>query len=498
MTSSRLHYVLRVRDLVHGYVYLTRPEVDIINHRLFQRLRHVRQNDVAFFVYPSLNISRFEHSLGCAHVSGKMAENLFRSAAWSKYKRTILHDNGLQPADFIQVCRIYALLHDIGHLPLSHLFELAFDNYIFTKKEKSSQREHYANWFGVDGFAKLHEACGAAIAPIIINSVELKPSIKAAVIRLMSNKTIPETDPLYIIKLLIDSDVDADRIDSTARDGLLAGQEYGNYDIERLCSSVFIQKRGNFWRIAYSHKAIGSIEGLLLDRCRTHTWIHFHHRVVSMKVAAAFLIADLLAREEIKRDDFEVANLDTMALRDDVWLWSKLRNCTSSDPASGDALGACIDALLYRDNTRVTPLWKNRTEYQETIQSLRAQLKREGLEHTLDPRWFPRRYDDWLSKRLGIASVSHWLKFKSISGDMLTPLTDESGRSQCGHMRENSLLIQALEFVLSGEPSFYIVCLGSLGAGAEKNRKLAELRKKWIEASFEWISQMLNAKRSEG
>src|SRR5712692_126450 len=96
---SSLHYVLRVRDLVHGFVYLTDLEVKVVNHPLFQRLRHVRQNDVAAHVYPSLNTSRFEHSLGCAHVSGKMALNLLHSPAWDAYQ----HDVQLDEREFEQV-----------------------------------------------------------------------------------------------------------------------------------------------------------------------------------------------------------------------------------------------------------------------------------------------------------------------------------------------------------------------------------------------------------
>src|SRR5882762_6277172 len=80
---------VRVRDLVHGFVSLTDLEVRVVSHPLFQRLRHIRQNDVAFFVYPSLNISRFEHSLGCTHVAGNMAAGLRRSPLWSRYKRTV-------------------------------------------------------------------------------------------------------------------------------------------------------------------------------------------------------------------------------------------------------------------------------------------------------------------------------------------------------------------------------------------------------------------------
>jgi hypothetical protein len=61
-----LSYHVSIRDLLHGSVALTSFEVAVVNHCFFQRLRTIRQNDVASFVYPSLNVTRFEHSLGTA------------------------------------------------------------------------------------------------------------------------------------------------------------------------------------------------------------------------------------------------------------------------------------------------------------------------------------------------------------------------------------------------------------------------------------------------
>src|SRR5207245_10137448 len=120
----------------------------------------------------------------------------------------------------------------------------------------------------------------------------------------MKTKTLESSDVLLPVKLLVDSEVDSDRIDSTARDGLLAGGEYGTYDIDRLCRSVFLQRHGSSWRLAYSHKSLSSIEALLLDRCRTHANIHFHHPVVAVKVAAITLIAKLLQKGESTKANF--------------------------------------------------------------------------------------------------------------------------------------------------------------------------------------------------
>ena len=125
-----LEYTLRIRDLIHGTILFTKEETALINHPFFQRLRQVRQNDVAFYVYPSINTSRFEHTLGVCRVAGMMAETLTKSPKWKDYQRELKRKTGIgKEKEFIELCRFYALLHDIGHFPLSHLFEYAMEDW---------------------------------------------------------------------------------------------------------------------------------------------------------------------------------------------------------------------------------------------------------------------------------------------------------------------------------------------------------------------------------
>src|SRR3989344_6141128 len=225
-----LQYTLRVRDLVHGTILFTEQEENIINRPLFQRLRQIRQNDVAFYVYPSLNTSRFEHVLGTCRVAGMMAENLTKSPKWQTYARELKHQTGISSKeDFIQLARLYALLHDVGHLPLSHLFETAV----------GSSEEVVREWTGVSGFGKLHEGLGAMITQQLVEELSFHEHIRQALVRLMMEKAIPLSNQLSVVKSLVDSQIDADRTDFVRRDGTLAGGEYGNYDIRRLCDPAF-------------------------------------------------------------------------------------------------------------------------------------------------------------------------------------------------------------------------------------------------------------------
>ena len=64
-----------IRDLVHGYVYITRFEREIIDTVAFQRLKDVRQLTCQH-VYPAARHTRFEHSLGVLELTRQALKHL--------------------------------------------------------------------------------------------------------------------------------------------------------------------------------------------------------------------------------------------------------------------------------------------------------------------------------------------------------------------------------------------------------------------------------------
>jgi HD superfamily phosphohydrolase len=464
-----LTYPMRVRDLVHGFVYLTQIEKEVIRDPLFQRLRHIRQNDVAFYVYPSMNTSRLEHSLGCVSVVARMAANVTRGHYWKKYSKAL----SLKPDEFSQICRLYALLHDVGHLPLSHLFEMAFDDYANKAFPGKHLRSVCAEWFGGYGFEKLHEACGSIVAKAILDRIKIKDSIKTPLLELLTNKTLPPDSVLQPIKLLVDSEIDADRIDSTRRDGLLAGGEYGSYDVDRLCRSVFVRPRYGTWQLAYSHKATTSIEALLLDRCRTHINVHFHHRVVGVKVAVREAISSLLESNTINASSFA---LDALPLRDDPWLWLELRALYAKRPREA-SVQAALEAILYRRKSAMTLLWKNRATYNNWNEQL---LSEAGLRN-LPRKKLGRKYERFISKQIGAEVRVFWLKFDPVRTEesASVPLTDENGKEDLGELLGISTLTDVLAKIWEGEPRYFTVVLGEVSPDS--------LRNQWIKQTAEWL-----------
>ena len=101
------------RDPVHGFVHVDESELNIIEEDIFQRLRHIKQLALLYFVYPGVTHTRFEHSLGTMHLSSKLFDFLCKKPE----TRTKLEELcGKNIEKYRRLVRIAALIHDIGQV----------------------------------------------------------------------------------------------------------------------------------------------------------------------------------------------------------------------------------------------------------------------------------------------------------------------------------------------------------------------------------------------
>jgi HD superfamily phosphohydrolase len=110
-----------IRCPIHGFIELNEWERDIINQPAFQRLRRIRQLGLTDYVYPGAMHTRFEHSLGVMHVATRMYDSIVARSAEVLKAELGYNDDGLRRDRMI--VRLAALLHDVGHAPLSHAAE---------------------------------------------------------------------------------------------------------------------------------------------------------------------------------------------------------------------------------------------------------------------------------------------------------------------------------------------------------------------------------------
>src|SRR3954452_6732410 len=105
---------MEIRDPIHGNIELSPAETRVVDHAVFQRLRAIKQLGFSEFSFPGATHNRYLHSLGVCHLSGRAFDSIFKKFEFS---------NDALRKRLRQTVRLAALLHDIGHGPLSHTTE---------------------------------------------------------------------------------------------------------------------------------------------------------------------------------------------------------------------------------------------------------------------------------------------------------------------------------------------------------------------------------------
>ncbi|KPV63922.1 MAG: HD domain protein [Candidatus Bathyarchaeota archaeon BA2] len=275
-----------IKDPVHGYVYITEAEKEIIDSYPVQRLHRLRQLAGAEFVYPGANHTRFEHSVGVMYLAGRLSENPNLSQHLSE--------------DEVQTIRIAALLHDVGHGPFSHIFE-----HILTKFLKKTH-EDMTTW--VIQESELSD---------LINGLGYNPEVigKLAVGKL-------HKPGKAFIDQIIRSSVDVDKLDFVVRDTHHTGAEYGYVDIFRLIHMLDILEEN----LAVDLGALSALESFMLARIESFKSIYFHRVGRAAQIMIAMAMEE--AKDELGLVDFKSPE-EYLALND-YTVWTMLKKCEKS------------------------------------------------------------------------------------------------------------------------------------------------------------------------
>lgn len=241
-----------VRDAVHGNIELSPLEEKIVDSKLMQRLRFIRQLSTAYLVYPSAQHSRFEHSLGAMHLSGVLARKLEFTQ------------------EETQMLRLTALLHDVGHGAFAH----DTDEIILERT------------------GKLHEERGIDL----VANGEIGREIEKASLQL---------DDLFEVMKgkgsggMLSSDLGADRIDYLLRDAYFTGVSYSLIDAERLMDSVVFRKG----EVMITEKGRLAAESLLISRHFMFNAVYYHPAVRISKQMLKMAVIKALEEGKIRLED---------------------------------------------------------------------------------------------------------------------------------------------------------------------------------------------------
>jgi HD superfamily phosphohydrolase len=209
--------------------------MELIDTIAFQRLRRIKQLGAASLVFHGAESSRFTHSIGVFCIARKIYQRLIEIKSSFYENRFVLYGA--------------ALLHDLGHGPLSHTSEVIFDH----NHEKWSQNL-VKNYSPINSILKKYDT-----------------EVPKQICELFESKQL-FSNPL---KTLISSEIDCDRLDYLLRDSYNTGTKYGLVDLERIISGLTFSPDGN---IAIKPKGIIAIEHFLVLRNLMYRTI-YNHRI---------------------------------------------------------------------------------------------------------------------------------------------------------------------------------------------------------------------------
>lgn len=266
---NHLNIEKRIADPIHGLIRLTELESKILESPYFQRLRDIRQLGIADYVYPGATHSRFTHSLGVLHNVTLMFDAAYKNWARNPDICGDIDGDNVFSDRSLEITRLAALCHDLGHLPFSHNLEPAIEWMAESKLiSESFRHEHISSTILQKELGHILDDYVSDISGLIEGDY--------------FNLEVP-----MFSNFLISSAIDADRMDYLFRDSVFCGVDYGRFDKPRLLDSLYpyrIKVGGQKYDgMAIHNKGIESVEQFLLARHRMHQTIYFNRTVVGFE-----------------------------------------------------------------------------------------------------------------------------------------------------------------------------------------------------------------------
>lgn len=282
--------IQRVQDTIHGLMEFQGMEtsvVEVLRAQELQRLRRVRQLGLAHFVFPGAEHSRLIHSIGASHLAIRFAKHLH------EVTQEVLIPFLRPGPSTVRDLALAALCHDLGHGPLSHVWE----------REVVGENFDRVSWcksLGLEeepGLSKLkwHELVGQALLAWpdgqLHRLLEQQEEGTSKRIRELMTKEYY----LPYLPRLLSGDVDFDRCDFILRDAHETGVAYGRYDINWLISTVTVgfTSHGDLVVGFDKRKAPRVVEQFLVARRALYDTVYFHKTVRSAEGMIGLLLKRL-------------------------------------------------------------------------------------------------------------------------------------------------------------------------------------------------------------
>ncbi|MFN3196995.1 MAG: HD domain-containing protein [Bradymonadia bacterium] len=302
-----------LRDPIHGRIPVNSGELRVIDHRVYQRLRAIKQLGFTDLAFPGATHTRFVHSLGAMHLGGQMFDALFPEddCPFDPLVRLRLR----------QTIRLSLMLHDVGHPPMSHAGESpmplrsALDLECFSPEERGRRATH-------EDFTVLLLTC-SSLSGLLEEAFGDFGITPRQVAHLISGR-FPDEAPAFVVggvdyfpilSQLVSGEMDADRMDYLQRDAHHTGVNYGRFDQDWLLENLCVHYADdNQAYLALRHRAIFAFEDFLLSRHHMFLSVYHHYIPVNFDHMLARYYAEDPNAFELPVDAEAYARVDDISL----------------------------------------------------------------------------------------------------------------------------------------------------------------------------------------
>lgn len=277
-------------DPLYGYIPISPLIRRALDLPSMQRLRRIKQLSTVELVYSGATHTRFEHSVGVYWLASRVFDRLFdkREAVLKKEPWPAL-GWGCKLA-----LQLGALLHDVGHGPGSHVFEIFCDRYPDFRElrhEKLTEkliREGIGDYQDIPEFlSKLHTRLrkeGVADADFVL------PENVSCI---ATGQAPPYDESHLFLSQIVSSDFDVDRMDYLCRDAMHTGVNVGSVDIWEIIHNFTLQpvseKGATVWQARVDKGAAQAMEALFTARDLAYRKIYYNktHRAAQEMLTLA-------------------------------------------------------------------------------------------------------------------------------------------------------------------------------------------------------------------
>ena len=272
-----------INDTIHGSFHIEGVHEELLATPEFNKLSHIKQLGLAHLVFPGAHHTRFEHSLGVAHLAGEMADSI-----------------GLDEQEKLLVTTA-AMLHDVGHGPYSHTLEHILH------ERGGADHMHITEGIITGDFDVLREGEETLFenrqrVPDILEKYGIDPEQVAALIHgpdaagserdlfhWAEGDSVFQTEDLTLGHI-VHGPVDCDQLDYLLRDSHFTGVKHGIVDHHRIIHCL--ERHGD--DIAVAEGGLSALEGMMVARGLMYSAVYFHRvtRVTEMMLSRAVELSE--------------------------------------------------------------------------------------------------------------------------------------------------------------------------------------------------------------